>query len=51
VTGLDGALYAYSDYVYLISDPVTMARALATALGIYGKVGLVICNRYPPQQQ
>ena len=40
--GSDGALYAYSDDVYLISDPVRMAKALSTAPVIYTKVGLII---------
>ena len=40
--GPDGALYAYSDDVYLLSDPVSMFIALAAALTIYKKVGLHI---------
>jgi hypothetical protein len=39
--GLDEALYAYSDDVYLISDLASMAKALATPK-IYGKVCLRI---------
>ena len=40
--GPDGALYAYSDDVYIISDHVGMVKAVAAAPGIYGKVGLMI---------
>jgi hypothetical protein len=40
--GHDGALYAYSDDVYLISDPIGMAKALATAPTIYMIAGLRI---------
>ncbi len=40
--GPEGALYAYSDDVYLISDPIGMANALANAPMIYLKVGLRI---------
>ena len=38
----DVALYAYSDDIYLISDQVSMARALAAAPQIHGEVGLKI---------
>ncbi len=40
--GPEGALYAYSDDVYLLADPINMAVALSAALGIYKKVGLRI---------
>ncbi len=36
--GPDGALYTYSDDVYLLSDPVSMSIALADAPAIYKKV-------------
>jgi len=38
--GLDDALYAYSDDVYLLSDSIGMAKALAAAPTIDKKVGL-----------
>jgi hypothetical protein len=37
--GPDGALHAYSDDVYLVSDPANMFIALAIAPTIYKKVG------------
>ena len=40
--GPDGALYAYSDDVYMLADPGNMAVALSTAPAIYKKVGLRI---------
>jgi len=40
--GPDGALYAYFDDVYLVSDPVNMSLALIATLEIYRKVGLRI---------
>ena len=40
--GPNGALYAYSDVTYLITDPINMARTLAAALSMYGIVGLRI---------
>jgi hypothetical protein len=40
--GPEGALYAYSDDVYLLAAPVNMAVALSSALAIYKKVGLRI---------
>ncbi len=40
--GPEGALYAYSDDVYLLADPINMAVALSTASAIYKKVGLRI---------
>ena len=41
--GTKGSLYAYSDDVYFIFDPVNMAKALLTAaLEIYGKFGFMI---------
>ena len=40
--GPDGAVYAYSDDVYLVIDPVHMATALAAAPSIYRKIGLRI---------
>ena len=40
--GPDGALYAYSHDVYLITDLVSMAKTLAAAPTIYGKVGIRI---------
>ena len=38
----DGALYAYSDDVYLVSDPVNMSISLAVVPAIYKRVGLRI---------
>jgi len=40
--GPKGALYAYSDDVYLLANPVNMAVALSDAPIIYKKVGLRI---------
>ena len=40
--GSKGALYAYSDDAYIISDPISMAKALDVASKIYRKVGLRI---------
>ena len=40
--GLNGSLYAYSDDVYLLSDPARMVAAMATARVIYKKAGLRI---------
>jgi hypothetical protein len=40
--GLDGELYAFSDDVYLLSDPNNMSMALAAAPALYKKVGLRI---------
>jgi hypothetical protein len=40
--GPEGALYAYSDNVYLLAGPVNMAVALSWAPAIYKKVGLRI---------
>ena len=40
--GPDGALYAYSDDVYLLADPINMYVALFAAPSIYKKVGLRI---------
>jgi hypothetical protein len=40
--GLDGAIYAYSDDVYLVADPTSMAVALSAAPAIYKKTGLRI---------
>jgi hypothetical protein len=40
--GPEGALYAYSDDVYLLADPGHMAVALAAAPSLYNKVGLRI---------
>jgi len=40
--GIDGALYAYSDDVYLVSDPVNMPIALGDAPAISKRVGLRI---------
>jgi hypothetical protein len=40
--GPNGALYEYSDDVYLVSDPVSRAKALTASLGTYGKIGLMI---------
>ena len=40
--GPNGALYAYSDDVYLVSDPVNIFIALAIELAIYKRVGLRI---------
>jgi hypothetical protein len=40
--GPEGARYAYSDDVYLISIPVGMAEAMEDAPTIYKKVGLRI---------
>jgi hypothetical protein len=40
--GLDGALYAYSDNIYLVADPGNMSAALAAAPSFYRKVGLRI---------
>ena len=37
--GHDGALYAYSDDVYLLADPANMVVALSAAPTIYKKVG------------
>ncbi len=39
---LDGALYAYSDDVYIVYDSANMSIVLAAALAIYKKVGLRI---------
>jgi hypothetical protein len=41
--GPDGALYAYSDHVYLVSNPINMSIALVATLDIFKKVGLRIC--------
>jgi hypothetical protein len=41
--GPDGVLYAYSDDVYLVSDPANMSNDLAAAPAIYKRVGLCIC--------
>ena len=38
----DGAMYAYSNDVHLVSDPVNMIIALAATSEIYKKVGLRI---------
>ena len=38
----DGALYAYSDDVYLIANPANMAVALSSAPSMYKEVGLRI---------
>ena len=38
--GPDGALYAYPDDVYLLSDLASMATTLTTVPAIYKKVGL-----------
>jgi hypothetical protein len=40
--GANGALYSYSDEVYLVSDAVSMANTRCAAPGIYAKVGLRI---------
>ena len=40
--GPDGAIYAYSDDVYLVADPTSMAVALSAAPAIYKKTGLRI---------
>ena len=40
--GANGALYLYSDDVYLVCDLVSMDHALSAALVIYVKVGLRI---------
>ncbi len=40
--GPNGALYAYSDDVYLVSDPVNMSSALIAAHAIYKRIGLRI---------
>jgi hypothetical protein len=40
--GPAGTLYAYSDDVYLVSDPANVSIALATAPAIYKKVELHI---------
>jgi hypothetical protein len=40
--GLDGTLYAYSDDVYLVSDPDNMSAAFVAAPSIYRKIGLRI---------
>ena len=40
--GADGALYAYSDDVYLVSNTATMSVALTGAPAIFRKVGLRI---------
>ena len=38
----DGALYAYSNDAYLVSDPNNMSMALAAALSLHRKVALRI---------
>jgi hypothetical protein len=40
--GPDGAMYAYSDDVYLVFDPVNMSIALVVAPTIYQRVGLSV---------
>ena len=40
--GPEGALYVYSDDVYLLADPVNMAVAFSAAPVIYKKFGLRI---------
>jgi hypothetical protein len=40
--GPNGALYAYSDDVYLLANPINMFVALIAAPSIYKKVGLRI---------
>jgi hypothetical protein len=40
--GPGGALYAYSDDIYLLPDPTNMSIALAVAPPLYKKVGLRI---------
>ena len=40
--GPDGALYAYSNNVYLVSDPVIMPIALTPAHAIYLRMGIRI---------
>ncbi len=40
--GPEGALYVYSDDVYLLVDPACMAVAMSAAPTIYKKVGLRI---------
>jgi len=40
--GPGGAMYAYSDSLYLVSDPDNMSAALAAATALYRNVGLRI---------
>ncbi len=40
--GPEGAMYAYSNDVYLASDPINMSLALAAMPSIYNKVELRI---------
>jgi hypothetical protein len=40
--GQSGALYAYSDDVYMVYDPTNKSKALSAAPRIYKKVGIRI---------